>query len=344
MNVSAAELGEWVEDLTRVKTGLTLSIQDKVEFITPSISTLFMRMKNPLEKDGIEPPSIVLSSDASDLRKLASLIALPGKEDVVLKLFLAATTSQQGRFSFPLTETFFTFVDPKRVIERFFGHKHHQLKISTRLLQLSPIAKHNLLQQLEPFFSRDNLMILNEKIDQVPFLDLENELLPSFAQKAVKKFSYFTGPNCFHAALAFQDPNIPKLPYFNPKREAEHHWQMINFDELWRVLRNSFYEIVPEVSDLKYGDLLVFFERPQEESSPQEVDFRRIRHVAVYLFNNYTFSKGSKSANSTYTVNLLEDEWKKWKRRTKNMAIKIFRKSGKRVTTLPHEDLHEWLY
>ena len=109
-------------------------------------------------------------------------------------------------------------------------------------------------------------------------------------------------------------------------------------------MRNSFYEIDPDVSDLKYGDLLVFLELPAGESSLQDVDFRWIRHVTVYLFNNYTFSKGSKSANSTYTVNLLEDEWGKWKNRTKNMAIKIFRKSGRRVTTLPHEDLHKWLY
>lgn len=338
-----AHTGNWTTDLSRMKMGLNLPVKDSVETVKTPPLVLLKRMKNPWDRESVEVPSINLPSESSALQNIARLIALPGRERDVFRMFREASASNT-RFSFHLTDRFFSMVEPKRLIEEFFSHKHHRIELATTTLQSDSSKTIDLLRQLRPFFSREELVSLYRKIGQAPFLELDSDLLPSFPRQAVGKFSYFNGPNCFHAALAFQDPSIPKLQYLNAKREKAHHWQMINYDELWRILSNSFYEIEPEQTSLNYGDLLVFFDLPVDEHPPLSIDFRWIRHVSVYLFNRYTFSKGSKSANSTYTVNLLEEEWNRWKRRTKNFAIKIFRKSSRRVTTLPHEELYEWLY
>ena len=114
---------------------------------------------------------------------------------------------------------------------------------------------------------------------------------------------------------------------------------MINYDELWRAVNYNFYEIDPKTTPLKYGDLIMFFDVEDMNRSPY---FKWIRHAATYLFGNYTFSKGSKSPNSAYSVKTLEDEWTTWKRLTKNLQAKVFRRSRKSVNTRPPTDLQGW--
>lgn len=119
---------------------------------------------------------------------------------------------------------------------------------------------------------------------------------------------------------------------------------MINYDELWRVLNRNFYEINPDKTPLKYGDMVVFMDVPPEFEETGVVSFRWIRHTATYLFNHYTFSKGSKSPNSPYTVRTLSEEWKTWKKFTSNLGVKVFRRSIKRVKNQPPKDLVDWIY
>jgi hypothetical protein len=121
---------------------------------------------------------------------------------------------------------------------------------------------------------------------------------------------------------------------------------MINYDELWRVLSENFYEVNPDKLPLKYGDMLVFFDVPEDDADDLEkpVDFRWIRHTATYLFGGFTFSKGSKSPNTPYTVRTLAEEWKTWKRYTDNLGVKVFRRSQKSVKAAPPRDLTDWIY
>ena len=177
-------------------------------------------------------------------------------------------------------------------------------------------------------------------------IDVDTLLLPEFARKMVKKFTIYRGPNCFHAALAFQSPQLTSSSLINVKKESGYHRAMINYDELWRVLSENFYEVNPDKLPLKYGDMLVFFDVPEEQADDLDkpVDFRWIRHTATYLFGGYTFSKGSKSPNTPYTVRTIGEEWKTWKRYTENLGVKVFRRSQKTVKLAPPMDLTDWIY
>jgi len=132
----------------------------------------------------------------------------------------------------------------------------------------------------------------------------------------------------------------------NVKREVGYHRAMINYDELWRELNQDFYEIEPEKHQLKFGDMLVLFDVPtsyarQPEGPP---DFHWIRHTATYLFEGYTFSKGSKSPNTPYGVRTLEEEWNTWKHFSKNLGVKVYRRSLKAINPHPPADQSDWIY
>ena len=124
--------------------------------------------------------------------------------------------------------------------------------------------------------------------------------------------------------------------------QRTHHSTMINSEELHRTLRRQFYE-VPDGSSLKYGDILVFYDRPSRwQRAPAQA--RWIRHAAVYLFDKYLFSKGSKSANSIYSVKTLATEWRFWEQKSTDMAIKVFRRTHKNVRNQPPRSLKDWIY
>ncbi len=161
--------------------------------------------------------------------------------------------------------------------------------------------------------------------------------------RLVKKFLTSRGPNCFHAALAFQGPQLTRSPLINVKEEDGYHRAMINYDELWRALSLEFYEINPVHTPLKYGDVLVFLDVPKTAATGA-TNFRWIRHAATYLFNGYTFSKGSKSPNTPYTVKTLEEEWQTWKRYSAQLGVRVYRRSFDAVPAMPPKDMNEWLY
>ena len=95
-------------------------------------------------------------------------------------------------------------------------------------------------------------------------------------------------------------------------------------------------------SDLRYGDILVFLEKPSNDDSHFKYDW--IKHTAIYLFNNYTFSKGSKSPNTPYTIKTMEEEWRVWNGQVDNLVTKVFRKPFKRVKKKPAMNLVDWVY
>ena len=171
---------------------------------------------------------------------------------------------------------------------------------------------------------------------------LDRDLLTPFARKMVGKFLVFRGPNCFHAALAFHSQKITSSPLVNVKEEQGYHRAMINYDELWRAINRHFYRVDPKTSQLKYGDMVVFFDVP--ENPGPEVNFRWIRHTATYLFGPYTFSKGSKSPDTPYTVKTLADEWDTWRGFSKNLGVQIYRRNSAKVRGMPPGDVTDWIY
>ncbi len=195
---------------------------------------------------------------------------------------------------------------------RFLGSDHHRLALSGAELKDDPRVLQALMDQLKQYLTAQDLAAFRTKITKGNDIVIDEMLLPPFARQKVGTYNLYQGPNCFHASLAFQSSKFVRSPQINVKRERGYHDDMINYDELWRVLNRSFYEVDPKVDALRYGDIVVFFDLPDHTTN--WVDFRTIRHALTYLFDSYTFSKGSKSPDSPYSVKTLQEEWETWKR------------------------------
>ncbi len=223
---------------------------------------------------------------------------------------------------------------------------------SAALLERSDLRS-ELMVQMASFTDAPELRKVGEKLRLALPLDVDRDVLPVVAQRAVKTFEIFRGPNCFMAALAFQYPKMVRSHLVNVKSEVDHHGVMINNDELWRALQSSFYEVDPAKSPLKFGDMIVFFQLPASDKAVKDVadsdiSYRWIKHATTFLFNDLVYSKGSKSPNSPYLIGTLRSEWRAWDKHVSagggSMGVKVFRKPLKSATSRPPKSLDDWMY
>lgn len=227
---------------------------------------------------------------------------------------------------------------------------HLHVSIDSSDLLDRPELRTELLIQLAPFSGAMELRKVAEKMRQAVPLELDEDLLPVGARRAVKTFELYRGPNCFMTALAFQYPKMVRSQLVNIRTEQDHHDVMINNDELWRVLQSSFYEIDPARSPLKFGDMIVFFQLPASGKTPsdQDISYRWIKHATTFMFNDFVYSKGSKSPNSPYLVGTLRSEWRAWEKHVAagggTLGAKVFRKPLKSATSRPPKSLDDWMY
>jgi|GEM_PF-4489601 len=249
---------------------------------------------------------------------------------------------KKNGYVFEFTQKSKDFLDFSKLQKKLSQH-HYELKLKTEQLRKNVQLMEEFFSELKYFFSDEKLALLKAKIQNKHSLMIDKDLLPSSVRFRVGQYTSYLGPNCFEAALAFQDEYFSRSYLYNVKSEAGHHGIMINNDELFLVLREHFFEIDPEKTSLRYGDVIVFVDYGEALS---EEDFRYswIKHAAVFLLNDYTFSKASKSADSPYTVKTLKEEWELWVSRYNFLKIKVFRK-------LPYEDLRhkqkklvDWMY
>ncbi len=338
-------------DITSFTTTLSLPVKDDLETVKMSEAVMQKRLLDAPKDDTIEPLTVLLTDQETQIMQMAEKVALQGKVDQFAdylrgqlkkakptKKGLSTKTVEIGQDGFDLVD--------HDAFSDLYSKSQHNLTIDTAALKADKILRREFMKQVSPFFKKAERSALLSRIMKGLPIDVNTQLLPEFARKMVKKFTVYRGPNCFHAALAFQSPELTSSSLINVKKETGYHRAMINYDELWRVLNENFYEVNPDKLPLKYGDMLVFFDVPESDAGDLEkpVDFRWIRHTATYLFGGYTFSKGSKSPNTPYTVRTLGEEWKTWKRYTENLGVKVFRRSQKSVKAHPPLDLTDWLY
>jgi len=340
----------YLTDVTVFSTKLSLSVSDRVHDIKMPMNKMKTRLLKSPSNDAIEPLQILMRDDVAQFTNNAEKLAKVGSEEQLAEYF-----SKQWKSSKPykpgaqsrnvvISREAYELVD-KRALADLFARTHHEVIIQTDELRKNRKLRREFFSQLRPFFSKKQRRKLMSKIRTGHPIRVDTELLSEFAAKMIRKYTVYRGPNCFHAALAFHSPKITSSSRINVKEEVGYHRAMINYDELWRAINSHFYEINPEVSSLKYGDMLVFFDLPEgAEDEVAPTDFRWIRHAATYLFGGYTFSKGSKSANTPYSVRTLVEEWQTWKKYTKKLGIKVFRRSQKSVKKQPPKDLDDWLY
>lgn len=338
-------------DITTFTTTLSLPVTDTVVPIKMEPEQIKERMERSATDETVEPLTIVMSDDPAQVAQMAEKLALKDTEEEFAEylrkqLKKVKPSKKGGTFkTIEIDDKGFPLMD-KDAFAELYARTHHDLTLSTSELKKDRILRREFVKQIGPYFSKDERKTLTAKIMKSESIDIDKELLPEFAKKMVGKYIIYRGPNCFHAALAFQSPVLTSSSLINVKKESGYHRAMINYDELWRAINSDFYEVNPDKVPLKYGDMLVFFDVPEEAEGDREtpVDFRWIRHTATYLFGGYTFSKGSKSPNTPYAVRTLAEEWKTWKKFTSNLGIKVFRRSQKSVRLVPPVDLADWIY
>lgn len=336
----------FTDDPTLLQASLNLPTREKTRKLTPSESVMTKRIVRSSEDDRVETVSIKVPADDEKLTDLAIHLAERKKSTELLDFFakkIEAARAKNGdveHVEVEFSQTELPLVRLDRLSE-MLSKSHRDVQVDTRALAHQPELKQTLTTQLRRFLDKAELRRVTTRMQSQAPLSVDDYLLPEFARKMVEKFIIFRGPNCFHAALAFHGRSFPSSPSVNVKEEHGYHRSMINYDELWRAIDAEFYEVDPEKSQLKYGDMLVFFDVPEGESTPY---FRWIRHTATYLFGPYTFSKGSKSADTPYSVKTLAEEWDTWRKYTKKLGVKIFRRSQKRVRKSVPVKLNDWIY
>ena len=341
----------FVFDIGVIKPSLELPVADEQESVLMPAAIMEERLMRSARDETVEPLTIVTDGTEAGAEALAERLALADHEEA-----LAAYLKHQVKVTKPdgpsaatrtiaLDRAAFAHVDRDAFAE-LYAKEHHNITVDSRALRRNRGLRLELLRQLGPYLSSAERQGILGKIAGGTTLAVNQDLLPDFPRKMLKKFVPYRGPNCFHAALAFQSPKLTSSSLVNVKREVGYHRSMINYDELWRVLGAEFYEVDAQRYPLKYGDILVLFDVPPAtaEGDKQTIDYSWIRHTATYLFSGYTFSKGSKSPNTPYLVRTVAEEWSTWKRFTKNLGLKVFRRSSRTVLAVPPTDLTDWVY
>ena len=337
---------EFIKDPSELKPSIVLDVIDKTKNLRISKKKMDTRVFKGNEEGEIEPLRIYIPKDAAQLDLMTTKLAKPGLRRQLLKSLLQklqkVPPSNSDRAKITLTPNDYKMMNHRDLAE-ILSKPHHKVKIVADRLFKDRTKRKRFFRQIKPYISKADRYGIYAKLKQNVNISLEKDLLPRFPRKMVGKFIVYRGPNCFHASMAFQGQRFTRSPNFNIKIEKGYHKAMVNYDELWRMLNLSFYEINPEKSDLKYGDLLIFFDLPADVMALNKVNFRWIRHASTYLFGDYTFSKGSKSPSTPYSVKTVAEEWKTWKGYTKDLGMKVFRRTQNRKTKPPF-DLTDWIY
>lgn len=334
----------FVTQRSSLRPSLVLKTRSNIENLLIPIKKLKIRAKRSIRDERIDPVQIYLPTRPKDFNALVKDLA---KRDdfkfVYQKLKEKMLEKGKGKSRVLVDLEISTLKKMKlRKVAELMSRRHHNVYVNGSNLGSHPSLKKELLDQVKPFLSPGSRMKLVRKIKEKRDIIVHKDLLPSFPRTMAKKYVVFRGPNCFHAALAFHAPNVTRLEGVNVKYEKGYHKAMINYDELWRAISRGFYEVDPSKSELKYGDMIVFFDIPK--NNPKNVNFRWIRHTATYLFGNYTFSKGSKSPNTPYSVKTLDDEWTTWEKYTRHLGVRVFRRVESSSQRSMPRDLVDWVF
>lgn len=335
----------FITDPSEMRTSISLPGSAKIEKLDLPARMIKTRTKRAEKDERIEPIGIFVAKDEKALDQLVKQLAQKGQEnklhDILVEKMRKKGPTNETKVKIILTEDVLPLINMDS-LSRLLAKTHHNVVISGDEIFKNPDLRKELFAQIKPFFSKNDRQALWNKMKHGETVHVDEELLPSFAEKMVKKYIPYRGPNCFHAALSFHGQKLSGSPLVNVKEEKGYHSAMINYDELWRVINSHFYEVNPKESPMKYGDMVVFFNVPKNKSAP--MDFHWIRHTATYLFGPYTFSKGSKSPDTPYSVKTLTEEWETWRTYTENLGVKIYRRNSQKMKKAPPIDLTDWIY
>ena len=328
-----------------MRASVSISTIDDIEKVRIPIKKLRKRIIKSEKNIEVEPVNLWVKKDARSISEFASLIGQSGKSlklhSEIIKRVENQKENTNGNVKFTLTKKDLRLIDLRKISD-LLAKPHHNVTIEAETVSDSLDLRSQIVQQTKSFLTKKQRRRLRRKLQKNQDIVVGRDLLPPFAKKRLKKYLIHRGPNCFHAALSFQDEKLTRSKRVNIKEEKGYHSSMINYDELWRAINGYFHEVDVRKAKLKYGDLVVFFNIPKD--LPEQTNFRWIRHTATYLFDDYTFSKGSKSPNSPYTIKTLSDEWKTWQAYSSNLGVKIYRRNKATLQKNMPTDTTDWIY
>lgn len=326
--------------LSNLKTSLNISIIEYLRNAYLPSNIIAFRIKN-YEKNPIVEPITIYFKNYIELKNITERIANSDKnKDILYKLLLTgAEKTKSNTLKTTLNAMTLNYLNLDN-LSKYFAYQYYDIAIPTNQFFQRPHNKKVLLKQLDMFLSAHKIKLIKQKLQFKNQLLLKEDLLPDFPLKVIGKYSPYKGPNCFHAALGFNDYKLIKSNFVNIIEEKNYHRAMINNDELWILLSKEFYEVKGKDINLKYGDMIVFFDLP---TTPQEISYKFIKHATTYLFGPYTFSKASKYSDTPYVINTLQKEWSIWKKLTTKLGLKVYRKINKNLSKIPPPDLNDWL-
>ena len=324
---------------------LPMSVVDRP--IPLAKKSLSLRLDKYTSNHNVEPLQLTVDSNDEQILDLAKTLAAPTQRLALANYFknnfsrgeeipgskLRLVSIDKGAMNLMSSEAF----------ANLFTKIHHKIGIPTKYLRSNKEQRQQFISQLSPFFSAKEMTQIRGKIMTSPNLSMDKDLLPAFARDAVTRHTIYKGPNCFHAALSFQSPILAASSNINVRQEQGYHKNMLNYDELWRAINLSFYEVDPRKNPIQYGDMIVLFET-SGNLKPESVDFKTLRHAATYLMGGYVFAKGSKSANSPYIIRTLEEEWNTWTKYTVKLGAKVYRRNQINVTKPALDNPQDWVY
>lgn len=336
----------FVTDLDQLKPSLSnMRFSDSVKHINVPIKKLKIRAHKGKPDEVIEAISISIPKNVVALSDLVKRLAKKGKSVQLHKRFvkrlLDAGSTNKDSVKVYLDMTDLKYISAS-ALSAHMARDHHRVVVKDLDFNRNQNKTKALLEQVSDFLPERKRQQLAQKIRAGIPLVVEDDLLPKFAENVIGKYLVFRGPNCFHAALAFHGQHLTKSKFINVKEEKGYHKAMINYDELWRAINKNFYEVHAATTPLRYGDMLVFFDVPTEKY--EKISFRWIRHTATYLFGPYTFSKGSKSPDTPYTIKTVKEEWDTWLGFTAKLGVKVFRRNAENLQSKPPKDLIDWIY
>lgn len=319
------------------------TIDRKIELTIP-YKKLKARAKKFSKDERVDPVQVYVPRNEREFNKVLKKVSKKRSRAFVRSYFqekLDKASKKKDRVLVDLDKSVINKVK-LRPIGKIMSRTHHNVKVDVKALNEDTKTRKELLGQMKLFLKTRQRVKIARKLKSEKDLSIHKDLLPEFARKMAKKYVVFRGPNCFHAALAFHGQKLTKSSFVNVKKEKGYHRAMINYDELWRAINRHFYEVDTSKSSLKYGDMLVFFNIPSKKE--MSVNFRWIRHTATYLFGEYTFSKGSKSPNTPYSVKTLNEEWSTWDKYTKKLGVRVYRRVSRQSARGTPKDLTDWIF
>lgn len=313
------------------------SLLEAIEVIAPEKSLLLHRIQSNQKK--IDPVHLYCRNLSLSCPALIEKIS-KNHQKLKKQITLTEDPRRPHIYRFDLTEKMLPNLNLQEV-QNLLRTTHHNIALDGQTLYESDKEAKYLMSEISHFLTQSDLQKIEDKIQQAEDIVVETDLLPKDLRAKVKNYTSYLGPNCFEAALSFQDPKFSRSYKFNIRNEEGHHKIMINNDELFTALERHFYELNLSKSKLRFGDLIIFVDGSQAKSE-KDMKYSWIKHAFVFLFNDYTFSKGSKSSNSPYTIKTLAEEWSTWKRLYKHLKIKVFRKPIQRNSTFDRKKLVDW--